>query len=124
MSIQSFVLRRCASTSSSGLLANSGLKWDQFNCGIGPGWTGGTPGCAGGTAGVGGAGGTGDTSGGTTGVAEVQVVIHQPFWFMVSILKKIIWPYICSNQLKIMENEISYTTLIYTCPYKTWKNKI
>ena len=43
---------------SSGLLVNSALKWDQFNCGIGPGGTGGTTGCAGGTAGcAGGAGG-------------------------------------------------------------------
>ena len=35
------------SSSSSGLPAKSVLKWDQFNCGIGPGTTG----CAGGTAG-------------------------------------------------------------------------
>ena len=34
VSIQSFVLRRCASASSSGLPVNSGLKCDQFNCGI------------------------------------------------------------------------------------------
>ena len=68
VSIQSVVLRRCYSTSSSGLHANSGLKWDQFNCGIGPGWMG----CAGWTAGcAGGAGhcmgGTGGTTGGIIG---------------------------------------------------------
>ena len=34
MSIQSFILSRWASASSSGLLAYSGLKWDQFNCGL------------------------------------------------------------------------------------------
>ena len=34
MSIQSFILSKCASTSSSGLPAYSGLKWDQFNCGL------------------------------------------------------------------------------------------
>ena len=32
--IQSFVMSRCASTSSSGFPENSGLKCDQFNCGI------------------------------------------------------------------------------------------
>ena len=37
-SIQLFVLRRCASASSSGLPANSGLKCDQFNCGAWAGW--------------------------------------------------------------------------------------
>ena len=36
--IQSFVLNKCASASSSGLPENSGLKYDQFNCGI---WAGG-----------------------------------------------------------------------------------
>ena len=40
MSIQSLVLRKCASVSSSGLPVNSGLKWGQFNWGIGPGWIG------------------------------------------------------------------------------------
>ena len=51
---------------------NSGLKWDQFNCVIEPGWTcwttdwaGKTAGCAGGAAGY--MGGTGGTTGGTTG---------------------------------------------------------
>ena len=34
VSIQLFVLSRCASESSPGLLAYSGLKWDQFNCGL------------------------------------------------------------------------------------------
>ena len=38
--IQSFVLNRWASTSSSGLPEYSGLKWDQFRC-IGTCW----PGC-------------------------------------------------------------------------------
>ena len=33
VSIQSFVLNKWASTSSSGLPENSGLKYDQFNCG-------------------------------------------------------------------------------------------
>ena len=37
MSIQSFVLRRCASASSSGLPENSGLKCYQFKCGMGTG---------------------------------------------------------------------------------------
>ena len=32
VSIQSLVLRRCASASSSGFPENSGLKYDQFNC--------------------------------------------------------------------------------------------
>ena len=48
------VLRRCASTSLSGLYVNSGLNWDQFNCGIGAGWFGsvrGAIGYAGGTIG-------------------------------------------------------------------------
>ena len=50
VSIQSFVLRRCASASSSGLLVNSGLKCYQFNCGIWAGWIGYVGiGCAGGT---------------------------------------------------------------------------
>ena len=35
VSIQSFVLSKWASASSSGLPANLGLKWDQFNCGLG-----------------------------------------------------------------------------------------
>ena len=34
VSIQSFVLSKCPSASSSGLPAYSGLKWDQFNCGL------------------------------------------------------------------------------------------
>ena len=33
MSIQSFVLSKCASTSSSGFPENSGMRCDQFNCG-------------------------------------------------------------------------------------------
>ena len=37
VSIQSFILSRCVSASSSGFPANSGLKCDQFNCGTGPG---------------------------------------------------------------------------------------
>ena len=52
MYIQSLVLTRCASASSSDLPAKSGLKSDQFNCGIGVDWIGsmgGTIGCAGGT---------------------------------------------------------------------------
>ena len=84
VSIQSLVLRRCDSTSSSDLPANSGLKWDQFNCGTGPGWTGGITGCVGrttGCAGVAGSctGGTVGTTGGVTGVAEVWVLLHQPY---------------------------------------------
>ena len=43
LSIQSIVLRRWASTSSSGLPGNSDLKCDLFNYGIYPGWIG----CAG-----------------------------------------------------------------------------
>ena len=34
MFIQSLVLSKCASASSSGFPENSGLKCDQFNCGI------------------------------------------------------------------------------------------
>ena len=77
VSIQSFFLRRCASASSYGLPGDLGLKWDQFNCHIGPGWTGGTTGCAGETTGcMGGAGGcmggtwgtAGDTNGGGWGI--------------------------------------------------------
>ena len=67
VSIQSFVLRRCTSPSSSGFPVNSDLKWDQFNIGIGPGWAGGIAGCTGGTAGCG--GGTGGCTGGTGGAA-------------------------------------------------------
>ena len=64
MSIQLLVLRRCASASLSGLPANSGLKCDQFNCGIGAGWIG----CAGRAIGyAGGTGGAGCTTVGTTG---------------------------------------------------------
>ena len=66
VSMQSYVLRRCVSTLSSGLPANSGLKWDQFNCGIGPDWTGRTTGCVGGTAHC--AGGAGGCTGGTGGI--------------------------------------------------------
>ena len=62
VSIWSLVLRRCASASSSGLPVNSGLKCDQFNCGIGAGridCVGGTISCAGGAGScMGGAGGT------------------------------------------------------------------
>ena len=67
MDVQSWVLRRCASTSSSGFPANSGLKWDQFNCGTGSGWTGyeGRTGCVGGAGGC--TGGTGGTTEGITG---------------------------------------------------------
>ena len=53
--IQSLVLRRCASASSSGLPKKSGLKWDQFNCDRVPGWIGcvsGTIGCTGGARGI------------------------------------------------------------------------
>ena len=47
VSIQSFVLNNWASASSSGLPANSGLKYNQFNCGIWLiTWTGGASGCA------------------------------------------------------------------------------
>ena len=63
--IKSFVLRWCASASSSGLPANASLKWDQFNCGTGPGCTGGAAGCAGGA-----------------GVVVVLVVLHQPRLFI------------------------------------------
>ena len=60
VSIQSFILKRCASASSSGLHVNSGLKCDQFNCGtcagwigcVGIGYIGGTGGCTGGTGGT------------------------------------------------------------------------
>ena len=51
VSIQSFVLSKCASASFSDLPANSGLKCDQFNCGIccicymGTSWSWATGGC-------------------------------------------------------------------------------
>ena len=66
VSIQSLVLRRCASTSLSGLPAISGLKCDQLNCGIGAGLIGcegGATSCAGGASSC--TGGTGGTTGGT-----------------------------------------------------------
>ena len=50
VSIQSFILRRCASASSSGFPENSGLKCDQYNCGTWTGWidcTRGIGGCTG-----------------------------------------------------------------------------
>ena len=49
VSLQSFVLKRWASASSSGLPENSGLKYDQFNCGCtGFGtWVRGAGGCTG-----------------------------------------------------------------------------
>ena len=62
--------RRFVSTSSSGFAVNSGLKWDQFYCGIGPGWTTGSAGCMDVIAGcVGGAGGCLGVVGSTTGCA-------------------------------------------------------
>ena len=67
-SIQSLVLSRCTSASSSGLPANSDLKCDQFNWGIGAGricCVGGVICCAGGVSSC--TGGTGGTTGGTTG---------------------------------------------------------
>ena len=42
--IQSFLLSKCVSSSSSGLPANSNLNWDQFNGGTAPGYTWGTGG--------------------------------------------------------------------------------
>ena len=65
--IQSLVLRRCASASSSGLPANSGLKGDQFNWGIGSGWIG----C------VGGAIGSAGVAGSCTGRQEVPLMVYQ-----------------------------------------------
>ena len=53
VSIQSFILSKCASASSLGFPGNSGLKCDQFNCGMccaGTGWSGsigGWTGCTG-----------------------------------------------------------------------------
>ena len=44
VSIQSLVLSRCATTSSSGLPENTSLKYDQLNCGT---WGGGFCGCIG-----------------------------------------------------------------------------
>ena len=73
VSIQSFILRRCVSTSSSGLPANSGLKCNQFNCSTEAGWIGCVGiGCAGCTSGcIGGMGScTGGLSVGGTGVME------------------------------------------------------
>ena len=79
--------KRCASTSSSGLPVNSGLKLDQFNWSIGPGWigcVGGTINCAGGAGNW--TGGTEGTTGGITGVSELHVVLHQPYLFMLKIV--------------------------------------
>ena len=58
VSIQSFVLRRCASISLSSFPANSGLKCDQFNGGTWPGCASHIAGCTGG-------------AGGTAGYAQV-----------------------------------------------------
>ena len=66
VSIQSFLLRRYASASSSGFPANNGLKSDQFNCGTRPCCSGSTTSCAG----VG-----GDTTGFTGGTEVLQVVV-------------------------------------------------
>ena len=44
VSIQSFILNKCAIVCSSGLPKNCGLKYDQLNCGI---YTGGVCGCIG-----------------------------------------------------------------------------
>ena len=44
VSIQLLVLNKCAMASSSGLPENSGLKYDQLNCGT---WNGGFYGCIG-----------------------------------------------------------------------------
>ena len=63
MSIQSFVLRRCVSASSSGFPTNSALKCDQFNCGNEPGCASGITICSGG------AGGTTGCTGGMGGCA-------------------------------------------------------
>ena len=84
VSIQYLLLRGCASISSSGVPANSGLKWNQFNCGILAGCENGTIGSAGGAGGC--TGGTGDTTGGITGVTKVQVVFHQPYLFALQIM--------------------------------------
>ena len=93
VSIQSLVLRKCASTHSSGFSENSDLKWDQFNCGIGPGWTGLIASCVGATTGC--AGGAGGCTGGTgvlqvvqQGGADVPVVLYKPIWFKFYILEK------------------------------------
>ena len=87
MSIKLFVLLTCASTSSTGFPANSGLNGDQLNCGIGPGLTGGAAGYTGGTACcVGGAGGGTGGEGGPQmvlqGMARVLMVCHKPFLFI------------------------------------------
>ena len=66
-SIQSLVIRRCASAFSSGLPMNSSLKCDQFNCGIGA-WivcAGGALSCVGGAGSC--MGGAEDTTGCITG---------------------------------------------------------
>ena len=82
--VQSFVLRRCASTSSSRFPANSGLQWDQFYYGIGPGLTAGTAGWVGGVGGcMGGARGpTGSAAGGGCGAGGLSsaTIIHVLFW--------------------------------------------
>ena len=85
--VYSLVLRRCASASWSGLPANSGLQWDQFNQGIGAGLigcVGETTGCAGGAGSF--TGGTEGTIGGITGMAGVWVVLHLPYLIRLQII--------------------------------------
>ena len=67
---QLFVLGGCASASSSGFPANSGLNLDQFNCSAGPGYSGWAAGCTGGEAGfTGGVPGCAGCAGGAAGSA-------------------------------------------------------
>ena len=124
VSIQSFVLRRCASTSLSGFPANLGSKWDQFNCDIVLGCTCGTDSCAGGTWGcVGGAGcctgGAGGTAGGAWAAEGAGGAGGPLSAFLFTFY---IGYYACSNQLKMTENKFSYMKPIKACPYKMWNN--
>ena len=97
-SIQSFILRRCASASSSGLPANFRLKCDQFNCGIccigsaGIGWLGGIGSCTEGAFGAGacGAGGAGG-AGRACGLASAIVGY---IFYRYNINMHILWPYL------------------------------
>ena len=77
VSIQSFILNKCAIASSSGLPENSGLKYDQFNCGIFVGRACGCIGLGGLAGGLSGCigicgGGFGGRFGGREGSANVQ----------------------------------------------------
>ena len=76
MSIQSFVLKRCASAPSCGFPAHSNLKCCKFNGCTKPGCAGGITGCSGGAWGtIDWSGGTGGTTGGSCGAGGPPLAI-------------------------------------------------